>query len=132
MTDDIRQKPPRIEPRVRAAPKIRQLYWCDFPEDAQLPELWKVRPVIILSLSSTLYSTVTVIPCSSQAQTDKTTFPLRTTIDGKASWAICDKISSVAVSRLSPAARIIKRVPDDEFQDILKLVWGCLPLPKND
>ncbi|MBL1422554.1 MAG: type II toxin-antitoxin system PemK/MazF family toxin [Alphaproteobacteria bacterium] len=121
-----------MEPRVRAAPKIRQLYWCDFPEDAQLPELWKVRPVIILSLSSTLYSTVTVIPCSSQAQTDKTTFPLRTTIDGKASWAICDKISSVAVSRLSPAARIIKRVPDDEFQDILKLVWGCLPLPKND
>ncbi len=37
------------QPRIIAAPKIRQLYWCDFWCDAQLPEMWKTRPVIVVS-----------------------------------------------------------------------------------
>ena len=76
--------PPKIQPRLRSAPKIKTLYWCDFPEDAQLPEFWKRRPVVILSHKNTLHGAVTVIPCSTRVQKGKWAFPLRTTIDDKA------------------------------------------------
>ncbi len=122
------ERPPKLKPKVKAAPKVRNMYWCDFPKDAQLPEFWKRRPVIILSFRNTLHGAVTVIPCSTQAQHDKrSTFPLRTTIDGKAAWAICDKITTVAVSRLVPDKRGIVRMPADEFDEMLSVVLGCLP-----
>lgn len=121
------EAPPRVAPRVRAAPRIRQFYWCDFPLDAQLPEFWKRRPVIILSFNATLYGAVTVVPCSTAAQTDKRAFPLRTSIDGRAAWAICDKPTTIAVSRLLPDKGGILRMPEDEFNEMLALVLGNLP-----
>lgn len=122
------QTPPKVAPRLVAAPKIRQLLWCDFPQDAQLPEFWKRRPVIVLSYRNTLHGTVTVIPCSTQAQPGNAwAFPLRTTIDGRAAWAICDKLSTVAVSRLLPDRSGIARMPEDEFHELLKLVLEWLP-----
>lgn len=121
--------PPKIQPRLRSAPKIKTLYWCDFPEDAQLPEFWKRRPVVILSHKNTLHGAVTVIPCSTRVQKGKWAFPLRTTIDDKAAWAICDKPSTVAVSRLLQDKKGIKRLPDDEFNEMLSLVLDWLPKP---
>lgn len=124
--------PPRIAPRIKSAPKIRQLYWCDFPQDAQLPEFWKRRPVIVLSYKKiTLHGAVTVIPCSTQAQqaADRA-FPLRTTIDGRAAWAICDKPTTVAVSRLVPDKGGIIRMPEDEFNEMLGMVLDWLPIPQ--
>jgi mRNA interferase MazF len=110
------------------APKIRQLFWCDFPTDAQLPEFWKRRPVIILSGRNTLHGAVTVIPCSTQTQPGNTwAFPLQTTIDGRAAWAICDKPSTVAVSRLTPDKGGIVRMPQDEFEAMLEIVLMWLP-----
>lgn len=121
--------PPRVKPKLKAAPKVRQLYWCALPEDAQLPEMWKLRPVIVLSMNAKLFSAVTVIPCSTAAQTDtKKAFPLRTTIDGRAAWAICDKPMTVAVSRLAPdKSHGIVRIPEDEFHELLALVLDNLP-----
>jgi mRNA interferase MazF len=124
---DEQEAPPKVAPRVKAAPRIRQMYWCDFPADAQLPEFWKRRPVIVLSYNATLYGAVTVVPCSTSTQTDKRTFPLRTTIDGRAAWAICDKPTTVAVSRLVPDKNGIGRMPEDEFNEMLALVLGNLP-----
>ncbi len=122
------QTPPKVAPRLVAAPKIRQLLWCDFPQDAQLPEFWKRRPIIVLSYRNTLHGAVTVIPCSTQAQPGNAwAFPLRTTIDGRAAWAICDKPSTVAVSRLLPDRSGIARMPEDEFHELLKLVLEWLP-----
>ena len=122
------ERPPRIQPSLRSAPKIKQLYWCKFPIDGQSPEFWKTRPVIILSSRQHLYSTVTVIPCSSQPQGgNKWAFPLQTTIDGSNSWAICDKITNIAVSRLTPHRGQINRIPDNEFQEILEIVLNWLP-----
>jgi mRNA interferase MazF len=107
---------------------VRQLYWCDFPQDAQLPEFWKRRPVIILSYRNTLHGAVTVIPCSTQAQAGNNwAFPLQTTIDGRAAWAICDKITSVAVSRLVPDKNGIVRMPEAEFEDMLRITLEWLP-----
>ena len=85
MNAHVQEPPPYVPPRVTAAPSIRQLYWCDFPHDAQLPEFWKRRPVVIVSFKNTLHGAVTVVPCSTQAQPgNKWAFPLQTTIDGRA------------------------------------------------
>ena len=130
MTAHTQPAPPKVEPRLIAAPRIRQLFWCDFPLDAQLPEFWKRRPVIILSYRNTLHGAVTVIPCSTQAQAgNQWAFPLQTTIDGRAAWAICDKVDTVAVSRLLPDKNGIARMPEPEFDDMLRLVLAWLPKP---
>lgn len=122
------EPPPRVAPRLVGAPKVRQLLWCDFAQDAQLPEFWKRRPVVILSYRNTLYGAVTAIPCSTKAQAgNEWAFPLRTTIDGRAAWAICDKPCTVAVSRLLPDKNGIRRLPQDEFDDMVRLVLRWLP-----
>ncbi|WP_460448105.1 type II toxin-antitoxin system PemK/MazF family toxin [Alsobacter sp. SYSU BS001988] len=124
------EKPPRVPPRLRAVPAIRQLLWCDFPRDAQLPEFWKTRPVIVLSFRNNLSGAVTVVPCSSSPQ-DQNEWACRlsTTIDGGPSWAICDKLTTVAVSRLSAPAAGKRRLPPEEFNVILALVLKWLPTP---
>ena len=128
MAPSTAQTPPKKPPRVKSAPKVRQLYWCDFPQDAELPEFWKRRPVIIISYRNTLHGAVTVIPCSTQAQTgNKWAFSLKTTIDGQTAWAICDKLTTVAVSRLTPDKGGIHRLPEDEFNEIIRLVLNWLP-----
>jgi mRNA interferase MazF len=125
--------PPKIIPRIVGAPKIRQLYWCDFPKDAQLPEFWKRRPVIIISYRNTLHGAVTVIPCSTQAQPGNAwAYPLRTTVDGRAAWAICDKPATVAVSRLVPDQNGPVRMPLDEFDEMLALFLDWLPKPSSN
>ena len=130
MNAHVQEPPPSVPPRVTSAPSIRQLYWCDFPKDAQLPEFWKRRPVIILSFKNTLHGAVTVVPCSTAAQPgNKWAFPLQTTIDGRAAYAICDKITTVAVSRLVPDKGGIVRMGVDEFDDMLRLVLTWLPKP---
>lgn len=129
--EDKDLKPPRVEPRLKSAPRIRQLYWCDFPKDAQLPEFWKRRPIIVVSKKSTLYGSVTVIPCSTKAQTNnKWAYPLKTTIDGKAAWAICDKPYTVAVSRLLPDKSGIKLMPEIEFNEMLNIILDWFPVPR--
>jgi mRNA interferase MazF len=123
------EAPPKVKPRLTAAPKIRQLYWCDFPKDAHLPEFWKCRAVLVISHRNTLHGTATVIPCSSLDQTgNKWAFKQTTTIDGRGnSWAICDKITTVAVSRLSPDKNGIQRLPTKEFDQVLTLLSEWFP-----
>ena len=128
MTAHNQPPPPKVAPSLVGAPKIRQLFWCDFPKDAQLPEFWKRRPVIVLSYRNTLHGAVTVVPCSTQAQAgNRWAFPLQTTIDGRAAWAICDKLTTLAVSRLVPDKGGIMRLPEPEFEDMLRVVLEWLP-----
>lgn len=124
------QTPPKIPPRLKSAPKIRQLYWCDFPKDAQLPEFWKRRPVIVLSHRNTLYGSVTVVPCSTLSQTGNVwAVPLQTTLDSGMHWAICDKLTTVAVSRLSAHRGSVVRLTEEEFSHVLERVLAWLPQP---
>jgi mRNA interferase MazF len=121
------QTPPKVDPRLKAAPKIRQLYWCDFPADAHLPEFWKRRPIVIISFKNTLHGAVTVIPCSTEPHAGPFRFPLRTTIDGRPAWAACDMLTNVAVSRLVQDKGGISRLPEDEFNEMLQLALNWLP-----
>jgi mRNA interferase MazF len=119
------EPPPRVQPKVKAAPRTRQVYWCRLPLDAELPELWKVRPGIIVSRDNRLYGAVTIIPTTTVEQPDNEwAYRLSTSLDPlKLSWAICDKPMTVAVSRLEPR-RVIPRVSQ---ADLSKCFLGCWP-----
>ena len=118
--------PPRLAPRILGAPRIRQMYWCRLPTDAQLPELWKIRPVIVISYRNTLHGHVTVIPTTTVDQKESEwAFKLDTTM-GRPSWAICDKPLTVAVSRLN-RFRTIPRVTEAELNEILARLFRWLP-----
>lgn len=123
-------KPPRVEPRIIAAPKIRQLYWCDFPEDAQLPEMWKTRPVIIVSYKHTLYGHCLVVPTSTDTQEGNIwAHKLSVTFEGVQSWAVCNHVYTFATSRLSQFKGNIPLVPVADFNAILALINKWLPVP---
>ena len=79
-------RPPKVQPRIIAAPKLRQLYWCDFWRDAQLPEMWKTRPVIVVSYKSGLHSPCLVVPTSTEPQgSNPWAVVLSSSIDGQRS-----------------------------------------------
>lgn len=124
------QQPPRVKPRITAAPKIRQLYWCDFWPEAHLPEMWKTRPVVVVSYKNLLHGPCTVIPCSTEPQDrNPWAYKLATSINGRASWAICNMPSTIAPSRLSQARGEIPRVSEAEFNEILARLMKWLPVP---
>lgn len=125
--------PPRHKPRITAAPKPRRVYWCDFPQDAHLPEFWKTRPVVILSPKAKLFGVVTVVPLSTKSQPDN---PLAHEFEsvlpgGGRSWAICSHPTTIAVSRLSLVNGQAPAIPQDDFASILQLVRSMIPAPKT-
>jgi mRNA interferase MazF len=125
--------PPRVKPRIKSAPKTGQVYWCDFPTDAQLPEFWKQRPVVVLSPKAHLYGVVLVVPLSTKAQPDNPlahAFPGVLSDEGT-SWAVCSHPTTVAVSRLSIHRGRIVKVPDDALQAILRIVRDAIPTPRD-
>lgn len=125
------EKPPRVAPRIIAAPKIRQLYWCDFWRDAQLPEFWKTRPVVVVSYRNSLHGPCLVLPTSTDPQ-DGNPWARKLSIkpDGRSeSWVICNQLSTVAVSRLSQFKGRIPRLSETEFDEILALLLEWLPTP---
>lgn len=120
--------PPRVRPRIRSAPRIRQVYWCDFADDAQLPEFWKRRPVLILSKRSTLHGKVTVLPFTTKSQPDNpSAYPITSPLDGQRAWVVCDYLTTVAVSRLHMPGRVVPRVEQADFNRIVALALKGLP-----
>jgi mRNA interferase MazF len=123
-------RPPRVRPRIIAAPKVRQLYWCDFWRDAQLPEMWKTRPVVVVSYKNTLHGPCLVVPTTTEPQPGNPwACKLTTSIDGREAWAICNQPSTVAPSRLSPAKGKILRISEAEFNEVLAQLLRWLPRP---
>lgn len=123
------EKPPRLKLRITSAPKIRQVLWCSYPKDAQLPEFWKKRPVIVISRNTPLYGPCTVIPTTTFAQpANKFAYPLSDElVKGKISWAVCNHISTIATSRLEPFNEGVIRVSEDDFAEVLSRLYDWLP-----
>ena len=123
--------PPCVPSRIRSAPRIRQVYWCNLPKDAQLPEFWKRRPVLILSKTSTLFGSVTVLPFTTKSQTDnRMAHSIVSPLDKRRSWEFCDYLTSVAVSRLHLPGPAVPRVGRDDCNKIVAL--GQKGLPRSD
>lgn len=124
----VETPPSRHSPKIKSAPRIRQVYWCDLPEDAQLPEFWKRRPVLILSKTAKLHGSVTVLPFTTKPQTDnRMAYPMVSPIDGQRTWVICDYLTTIAVSRLHMPGRFAPRVSQEDFNRILSIVLQNLP-----
>ena len=125
--------PPRRAPQIVAAPKPRRVYWCVFPQEALLPELWKTRPVVILSPKAQLHGVVTVVPLSTKAQPDNKlahAFP-SVLPKGGTSWAIYSHVTTLSVSRLTLVDGKAPTIPEDDFTAILRLVRSQIPTPRE-
>jgi mRNA interferase MazF len=121
-------KPPWVKPSITAAPKIRQIYWCDFWKDARLPEMWKTRVVLVISYKNTLHGPCLVVPLSTVAQNDNVwAYRLQTKINGIQSWAICNQPSTVSPSRFTQFKGQIPVLPELEFNEVLKRLNKWLP-----
>jgi mRNA interferase MazF len=120
--------PPWIKPRILAAPKIKQVYWCDFWQDARLPEMWKTRPVIVVSYKNTLNGPCTVIPLSTEPQDDNV-WAVQLVVEGVKGWAICNQPSTVSPSRFSQFKGKIPKISDADFNQVLEILVKWLPKP---
>lgn len=122
------QLPPAVQPRIKAPPKIRQVYWCDFPRDAQLPEMWKTRPILVISYRNALHGPCLVVPLSTKPQRDKEwAWELSFSLNGKKTWVVCNHLYTIAPSRLSTFPGKIPRVSPQEFDQILQKIRVWLP-----
>jgi mRNA interferase MazF len=130
---DHGEKPPRKQPSIRSAPRVGQVYYCDFQEDALLPEFWKQRPVVIVSGNATLSGIVTIVPLTTKSQpSNKLACQLQTVLKvDEISWAICRHVTSVATSRLSLIKGKAPKVMNDDLQNILRLVRTTIPAPRD-
>jgi mRNA interferase MazF len=126
------QRPPRIQPRIIAAPKVRQIYWCEYWQDARLPEMWKTRPVIVVSYKNSLSGPCLVVPTSTAPQ-DENPWAFRLSIEiegnGVASWAVCNHPVTISPSRLSQFHGKIPLLPKVDFNQILERLMKWLPVP---
>jgi mRNA interferase MazF len=130
--DNEKNRPPRVTPRIKAAPKIRQIYWCEFWKDARLPEIWKTHPVIVVSYKHTLHGHCLVVPTSSLPQ-DNNEWAHKLSIkiedSGVQSWAICNQPYTVSTSRLTQFRGEIPLLPKADFNQVLGKLLKWLPQP---
>lgn len=123
---------PWREPRIKAAPRIRQMFWCDFWSDACVPEMWKTRPVIVVSFKNTLAGPCTVVPTSTDSQSGPNAqwaHKLSFQPDGKRdSWVVCNHLYTVSPARLAPLwGEKSPRLGEAEFNKIIALMHLWLP-----
>jgi mRNA interferase MazF len=124
-------KPPLVKPSLVAAPKIRGIYWCDFWKDVILPEMWKKRPVLVVSFKNTLSGPCSVLAISTDPQeglSEKWAYKLPIQIEkGRDSWVVCNHIYTVSPSRLEQVRGGVLRIGEEPFHAILEQLLGWLP-----
>ncbi|MCY3878988.1 MAG: type II toxin-antitoxin system PemK/MazF family toxin [Rhodobacteraceae bacterium] len=135
MKNNTEKLPGERRLRIKSAPRIRQVFWCDYPnpEHTQKPEFYKTRPVVVLSRNSTLHGVVIVVPLSGKQQTDeRNTLKIRSPIDGDDCWVVCNHVHTVSTRRLNPPSQVIPKVTEDDFEEIKEKVCNNLPLRPYD
>ncbi|QJE72998.1 type II toxin-antitoxin system PemK/MazF family toxin [Aerophototrophica crusticola] len=121
---------PDVANRIKAAPAIRNLYWCDLWADARKPEFWKRRPVVVVSYRNSLAGPCLVVPLTTKAQSgNRWAVPFRHRYLGPEteSWAVCNHLLTVSPSRLSSVRGAVPRFTEAEFAPILARVHEWLP-----
>ena len=124
------QAPPRIPPRITAAPKHGQVYWCDYPRDAHSPEMWKTRPIVVISYKNALHGPCLVVPLSTADQGQSPwAWEIALKIEGRRNWAVCNHLYTMAPSRFSQVKGHIPRISNSDFNAILDRIQAWLPRP---
>lgn len=124
---------------LKAAPRLGDIYWCDFhaPEYVHLPEMWKRRPVIVVSRKNVIKGAVMILPFSTNEKnsTNKMAYPVPEAVIEKLgadiSWVLCDHICTVANSRLRPTHGKVLTLKGAELSDILTLMHSALGAPQQ-
>ena len=122
---------PAARTSLKAAPAIRNVYWCAFPRDMRYPEFWKIRPVVVVSYKNSLKGPILVVPVTTKPQTgDRWAHKLprnpspRDTCDV---WVVCNHLYTVGCSRLSAFDGVVPRLTPQEFRPIHELVLKWVP-----
>lgn len=122
-------KPPKITPIIKAAPKIRNIYWCDFWRDARLPEMWKKRPVLVVSYKNSLTGPCSVLAISTdpqEGQSAQWAYKLPIEIErGRESWVVCNHIYTLSPSRFEQVDGAVPRLAEQHFNAILDKLVAC-------
>ena len=130
---DTDEPPRRRQVRLQFPPRKSEVFWCDFPPSACLhqPEFWKRRTVVIISRRTTLSGVTTVVPMTSSGQQNPAlAVAVRSPIDGRNAWVICNHATTVAVSRLLPVhSNGSQSVSQQEYKAILRKVIENLATP---
>ncbi len=95
-----------------------------------LPEMWKTRPVVVISYKNTLHGPCLVCPTSTDPQEGRSedwAHELSISLDGRKSWVICNHLYTVSPSRLSQVKGGVPRLSEEEFHQILERVMRWLP-----
>jgi mRNA interferase MazF len=91
--------------RIKATPKVRNVYYCGFPEAALPPEFSKRRPIIVVSYKNSLTGPILVVRLTTQAQTANgwTVKLARNPTPGETCdvWAVCNPLYTVSCTRLT-------------------------------
>jgi mRNA interferase MazF len=97
-----------------------------------LPEMWKTRPVIVVSYKNTLTGPCLVVPVSTEPQ-DSNPWAHRLSIeiegDGVISWAVCNHPATVSPSRFKQFNKGIPLLPKADFNQVLERLMNWLPQP---
>ncbi|MYG43031.1 MAG: type II toxin-antitoxin system PemK/MazF family toxin [Rhodobacteraceae bacterium] len=118
--------------RINSAPKIKQVYWCEFPPQGGRidPEFFDPHPVIILSRRRTLWGVVTVVPVTTRPQNDSEKnywVEIQAPFKDEPAWVLCNHITTVSTKRLRVDRKGIKTIPENSFQEIVQKVLKNLP-----
>lgn len=134
MTEDA---PKSFPITIRAAPRIGNVYWCQFhnANAIHLPEIWKTRPVIVVSKRNYIKGKVMVLPFSTAISNRNNKFAISLSkeiisqIDGLESWVLCDHIITVSTSRLRQVNGKVPRIKGELLGNILSTMLDCLGTP---
>lgn len=119
-------------------PRPGQVVMCDF-KGFVVPEMVKVRPVVVIARNRKNRQLVTVVPLSTTAPTaleDHHHTLSANPLPGKAHvacWAKCDMLATVSLARLDrykvgPRQFVVPALPAADFDAICKAVLNALGL----
>lgn len=92
--------------QILSRPRVRQVYWVDFPHDAYSPEFVGEHPGVVIRAASSLTDPCIVVPLTSKDQRNRPhTFQLSKNPNPRANtpvWAVCDHLYTISIERLRP------------------------------
>lgn len=122
---------------IKAAPRLGNIYWCKFPdpEHVCLPEMWKERPIVIISNKDLrIKGSCLVAPMSTDPQiTNQWVIQVPDyiigKIDNRKSWILCSQIITVSTSRLRQINGTTLKLEGNDIAAVLDMVRSWIPVP---
>lgn len=120
--------------RLRSVPRVRQVYWVEFPNENIPPEFKGEHPGLVVRAAKHLRDACVVLPITSATQRIGTHFhQLRINpnpngeMEGLISYVVCDHMYTVNIIRMRPLLSINKspifpKVNEEDFNEICEKV----------